>query len=247
VIDDVLGLVIVSAAVGLASGRTPGIAGLARLLAIGFGYLLVALAVGVAVAPRVFTLIDRLRARGTLVVSSFAFLLMLAAAAQWAGSAPIIGAFAAGVILSGTAQAPTIGRQMRPVADIFVPVFFVSVGAAADVRVFDPFAPRARTVLAVMAVLLVLGMLGKLAAGWGTPWRRFNRWAVGVGMAPRGEVALVAATAGLAAGALTPELFGAVLGVVMVTMLLTPVLLTGAFARWGVTRDAGSVAGEVRP
>jgi Kef-type K+ transport system membrane component KefB len=237
VIDDVLGLVILSAAIAWAGGQALAVGGLLRLLTIGIGYLLAALALGVALAPRVFAVIDRLEARGALVVSSFALVLILSALADWAGSAPVIGAFAAGLVLSGTAQAPTISRQMRPVADIFVPIFFLSVGAAADMRALNPLSAAARPVLAATAVLVVLALAGKLAAGWAVPRWRLNRWAVGFGMGPRGEVSLVAANAGLALGVLTPDLLGALLGVVIATTVLSPILLTAAFGRWGMTRQ----------
>ena len=89
--------------------------------------------------------------------------------------------------------------------------------------------------LAVGGALLAIAVLGKLAAGWGVPWRRFNRWAVGIGMAPRGEVGLIFANVGLSAGVLSSELFSAILVMVIGTTLITPPLLTWAFGRWGAT------------
>ncbi len=235
VIDDVLGLVILGVVSGLAGGGALSVLGVARTLAVGIGFLVAAIAVGLALAPRIFTLIERMRVRGVLLVSAFAFLLLLAALADRAGSAPIIGAFAAGIILSGTNQARTIEQQMKPLADVFVPVFFLSIGAAVDLRVLNPLEPRNGGVLAVGGALLAIAVLGKLAAGWGVPWRRFNRWAVGIGMAPRGEVGLIFANVGLSAGVLSSELFSAILVMVIGTTLITPPLLTWAFGRWGAT------------
>jgi len=176
-----------------------------------------------------------MRARGVLLVSAFAFLLLVAALADRVGSALVIGAFAAGIILSGTNQARAIEEQMKPVADLFVPVFFLSIGAVVDLRVLNPLDPRHAGVLAVGGALLLIAVLGKVAAGWAAPWRRFNRWAVGIGMAPRGEVGLIFANVGLTAGLLSRELFSAILVMVIGTTLVTAPLLTWAFGRWGGT------------
>jgi Kef-type K+ transport system membrane component KefB len=178
-----------------------------------------------------------MRVRGVLLVSAFAFALLLAALAQRVGSAMIIGAFAAGLILAGTNQAALIRQQMKPVADIFVPVFFLSIGAAVDLRVLNPAHPGSVSLLGIAGALLVLAVVGKLAAGWAVPWRRFNRWAVGIGMAPRGEVGLIFANIGLTSGILTRDLFSALLIMVIGTTLVAPPLLGWALRRGGATPD----------
>jgi len=81
--------------------------------------------------------------------------------------------------------------------------------------------------------LLAIALLGKLASGWAVPWRRYNRVAVGVGMAPRGEVGLIFAQIGLGAGVLSNRLFSAILFVVIATTLVTPPLL-----KWALRRGA---------
>jgi Kef-type K+ transport system membrane component KefB len=235
VIDDVLGLVILSVVAALAAGSAITLLGAARILAVAVGFLVGAVAVGLAVAPRIFGIVDRMQVRGVLVVSAFSFLLLLAALADRAGSALIIGAFAAGLILSGTNQFDAIEERIRPVADIFTPVFFLSIGAAVDLAAWNPFDPTAWGVLAIGGALFLVAVAGKLVSGWAAPWRRFNRWAVGVGMAPRGEVGLIFAQIGLTAGILTSRLFSAILLMVIATTLVAPPLLTLAFARGGST------------
>jgi len=237
VIDDVLGLVILGAVSGLAAGTAVSLWGVARILAVAVGFLVAAVAAGLALAPRVFGLIDRLQARGVLLVSAFAFLLLLAALADRAGSALIIGAFAAGIILSCTNQVDAIKERMTPVADIFTPVFFLSIGAAVDLRGWNPLAPANRETLVIGGVLFAIAVLGKLASGWAVPWRRYNRWAVGIGMAPRGEVGLIFAQIGLTAGVLSQRLFSAILLMVIGTTLIAPPLLKLAFARRGSTPE----------
>jgi Kef-type K+ transport system membrane component KefB len=241
VVDDVLGLVILGVVSGVAAGAGASLLGIARTLTLAVGFLVAAVAIGLAVAPRLFGLVDRMRVRGILLVSAFGFLLLLAALAASAGSALILGAFAAGIILAGTRQAKAIEDSMKSVADIFTPVFFLSIGAAVDLRAWNPFDPAARQVLIIGGTLSVIAVVGKLASGWAVPWLRFNHWAVGIGMVPRGEVGLIFAQIGLAAGILSGRLFSAILLMVIATTLIAPPLLKQAFARWGSTGEAEAV------
>lgn len=229
VIDDVLGLVILTVVSGLASGDSLGAVGILRIFAIAVGFLVVAVLVGRFAAPRLFDLVVRMRVRYVLLVFSIAFALGLAALAALAGSALIIGAFAAGLILSGTNQFDTIEREVRPVASIFAPIFFVSVGASVNLGLLDPTREGAAGILGVAAVLTVLAMLGKLAAGWAAPWVRFRRLVVGVGMMPRGEVGLIFADIGRRAGILNEAVFGAILLMVMATTFVAPPALKALF------------------
>jgi Na+:H+ antiporter len=222
VIDDVLGLVILSLVSGLASGAAPGPWGVVRTLGVAVGFLVIAVLVGRYVAPRLFDLVVRMRVRYVLLVFAVAFLLALSALAAMAGSALIIGSFAAGLILSGINQFDTIESEVRPVASIFAPIFFVSVGSAVNLRLLDPTQSGAAGTLAVAATLTLLAIVGKLAAGWAAPWVRFRRLVVGVGMVPRGEVGLIFAELGRRAGILNEAVFGAILLMVMATTFVAP-------------------------
>ncbi len=229
VIDDVLGLVILSVVSGVAAGAAVSLLGIARTLGIAVGFLVVAVLVGRFAVPRLFDIVDRMRVRYVLLVFAIAFALGLSALASVAGSALIIGAFAAGIILSGTNQFDTIEREVKPVASIFAPIFFVSVGASVNLTLLDPTTPSARGTLGVAAALIVIAIVGKLAAGWAAPWARFRRVVVGVGMVPRGEVGLIFADIGRRSGVLGDEVFGAVLLTVMVTTFVAPPALKALF------------------
>ena len=137
VIDDVLGLVILSVVSAVAAGASVSLLGISRTLAIAVGFLVVAVVIGRFLAPRLFDVIVRMRVRYVLVVASVAFALGLAALAGLVGSALIIGAFAAGLILSGTNQFDTIEHEVRPVASIFTPIFFVSVGSSLNLALLN--------------------------------------------------------------------------------------------------------------
>lgn len=235
VLDDVLGLVLLGLVARLAAGGSVGVAQVGSALGVALGFLALALGLGLLIAPRVFATIDRMKVRGVLLVSAFAFVLMVAALAQVAGSAMIIGAFAAGIILSGTNQIAAIESQMKPVADIFAPLFFLSIGAQLDLGVLNVLVAENRPVLVVGGVVTLIAALGKIAAGWAAPWLSFNRLAVGLGMMPRGEVGLIFADLGLSEGVLSRQLFGAIMIMVVATTFLAPPLLKWSVRRGGVT------------
>lgn len=235
VLDDILGLVILGVVAALVAGQGVGVFDVGRALAVAIGFLALAVVLGLAVAPKIFNVVDRMRVRGMLLVSAFAFALLLAAAAHAVGSATIIGAFAAGIILSGTNQFDAIEARIKPVVDLFTPIFFLSIGAELDVRLLNPLNAANRDVLVVGGVLFVIAVIGKVLAAWAVPWRRFNRPAVGIGMIPRGEVGLIFADIGVTTGVLSPRLFGAVMLMVIATTFITPPLLTWSFHRGGVS------------
>lgn len=222
VIDDVLGLMILSVVSGLAAGTSLSTLEIVRIFAVAVGFLVVAVLLGRFLMPRLFDLVVRMRVRYVLLVFAFAFALGLSAVASVAGSALIIGAFAAGIILSGTNQFDTIEQEVRPVASIFAPIFFVSVGASVNLRLLDPTQPGAVGILGVAGMLTLLAIIGKIAAGWAAPWVRFQRVVVGVGMVPRGEVGLIFADIGRRAGILNEAVFGAILLMVMATTFVAP-------------------------
>jgi Kef-type K+ transport system membrane component KefB len=229
VIDDVLGLVILSVVSGMAAGASVSVLGISRTLAVAVGFLVVAVVAGRFLLPRLFDYVIRMRVRYVLLVFAFAFALGLSATAALAGSAMIIGAFAAGLVLSGTNQFDIIEREVKPVASIFAPIFFVSIGASVDLRLLDPANPAARGTLTIAAVLTALAIVGKVVAGWAAPWTPFRRLVVGVGMVPRGEVGLIFADIGRRSGVLAEEVFGAVLLMIMATTFIAPPALKALF------------------
>jgi Kef-type K+ transport system membrane component KefB len=229
VIDDVLGLVILSVVSALAGGGTVSVGGMVKIVVIAVGFLAAAVIIGSRVAPKVFDRVARIRSREILVVFGVAFCFLIAGLADWAGSALIIGAFAAGIVLSGTAQYDAIEERSKPVVALFTPIFFVMVGSAVDLRLLDPSRPGAGGVLWAAFALTLLAVLGKIVAGWAAPWAKYRRLVVGVGMIPRGEVGLIFADIGRRSGVLGAELFNAVLLMILVTTFLAPVLLKRVF------------------
>jgi Kef-type K+ transport system membrane component KefB len=237
VIDDILGLLILAVVEGLASTGTISVVGVVKLFALAVGFLAVAMAIGLYTARWIFELVNRMRVRGVLVTFALVFALMLAFFADRVGLAPIVGAFAAGLILSRTNQFDTIVEQIKPVADVFTPIFFVSIGAAVDVSILDPRVPENHEILLVGAGLFVIAVIGKVAAGYSVMRRKINKLVIGVGMVPRGEVGLIFAQLGLLGGILTQDVFSAVLIMVMATTLVTPPVLKLLFERHSSEAD----------
>jgi Kef-type K+ transport system membrane component KefB len=235
VVDDVLGLVILAIVSGLAAGAALSIFGIALKFAVAVGFLVAAVIIGNVVAPTLFSIVERMRVRGVLLVSAFVFALLFGALAGLAGSALIIGSFAAGIVLSTTNQFDQITEQIKPVADIFTPIFFVAVGARVDVSLLLPGSDNFNLqVLAVGGALLIIAIIGKVVSGYAVGWRRgarLSHLAIGVGMIPRGEVGLIFAHLGLTNGILSSEVYSAILIMVIFTTFLSPPLLKPVFQR----------------
>lgn len=224
VADDVLGLVVLAVVSRIADQGTVEIWSVARATGLAIGFLAAALLLGIPVGRRLVRLVDRAEVRGILVGASVALALLLAFAAAQAGSAPIIGAFAAGLVLARTNRRHEIDTALKPIVDIFAPLFFVFVGAQVDVTFLNPAVAENRAALLLALLLSVVGFLGKMAAGWGA-WGGVRRAFIGAGMVPRGEVGLIFASIGRATGALPERVFVALVLTVFATTFLAPPLL----------------------
>ena len=161
-------------------------------------FLVVSVAMGTRFGPRFFGLVDRYsRSPGTFVALALAFTLAFAILADAAELAPIVGAFAAGVALSGTAPAERMRRELAPVGHLFIPVFFLQIGVHAELDALtDP------SLLRSSAPSSWWRAIGKFVAGLGMLGGVGDRLLVGLGMLPRGEVGLIFASIGLAEGVL---------------------------------------------
>ena len=229
VVDDVLGVVILSIVERLAdTGRVSWSPVFVTLLS-AFGFLAAALFLGRLAAPTLLRWVERARTRGVLLTTALALALVLAILAAGSGSAPLVGAMAAGLLLSSTERSSEIERDVRPLVDFFGPIFFVSVGAAVNLELLSPLRAQNLPTLALAGGLVVVAVAGKVASGWVAG--KVRKLVVGVGMIPRGEVGLLFAGIGRSAGVLDPALFGAVVAVILVTTLLAPPLLQWSFAR----------------
>jgi Kef-type K+ transport system membrane component KefB len=220
VVDDILGLIILAVVTGVAQTGGVSLVTVGLLSGKAIAFVVVAILVGIRLAPALTRWIGRMQARGTLIVYSVVFAVALAAVADLMGLATIIGAFAAGLILATTERRAHIEERIKPVADLLVPVFFVTVGMKVQPAMLNPFA--ANTQFALVLLLAAVAVVSKLAAGLGVYQRGVRRWPVAVGMVPRGEVGLIFAGVGLSAGVIAEDLYSALIVVVMLTTFAAP-------------------------
>jgi Kef-type K+ transport system membrane component KefB len=226
VADDVLGLIVLAVVSGMVSTHSLSLATIARTTSVALLFLLGSIYIGQRLAPVILSVASRMQSRAALSSAALVFCFLLAALAEKAaGLSPIVGAFAAGLILSGTEHRLHIQEKLSPLADVFIPVFFVIMGATMPISAINPTTPVGRAALSMAALLTVLAVVAKVAAGVSMPSRKVNRLLVGVGMIPRGEVGLIFAAYGLRIKVMDGSVYSAVLLVVMFTAFMTPSLL----------------------
>ena len=240
VIDDVLGLIIRAVVTGLVAGEgAGGFSGwsLALIVLKASAFLGGAMVIGRALSPRLFGLASRLRAKGILLAVALAFCFALSWLAARIGLHPIVGAFAAGLVLEQVHYQDLVDREqhtleslVHPIAALLVPVFFLVMGARTDLRSFAQ-----PGVLGLAAALTVAAILGKQVCSLGA-FGPVDRLTVGVGMIPRGEVGLIFATLGLSLQVggkplVGPAVFAAIVVMIIATTLVTPPALKLCIAR----------------
>jgi Kef-type K+ transport system membrane component KefB len=225
VVDDIIGLVLLTLVGTLAKGGDLTVMSVGRVVLIAFGFVILAIVIGSQLAPMLIRAIDRIELNRGLFFASVVFAFLLAYIAQRVGSAIIIGSFAAGLVLARTHRGKDIEHEVHDVAQFFIPIFFVVVGAAVDLRSLNPFNPETRRFLLIGLALTLIGVVGKVAAGFAVRKKGIKRTVVGIGMIPRGEVGLIFAQIGLSAGLISGGMYSAVALMVMLTTLMTPPLL----------------------
>jgi Kef-type K+ transport system membrane component KefB len=242
VIDDVLGLVILAMVASLIHAADVGgsisVLGVGLVLLKALGFLVGALWLGQAFSPRLFGIAARMRGPGVLLATALVFCFGMAALASAIGLAPIVGAYAAGLIMEKVHYRDFEARGerpledlIRPISSVLVPVFFVLMGMRVDLRAFSQGSS-----LALAAALIVAAILGKQACALGGIRSTLDRLTIGIGMIPRGEVGLIFANIGLGLTVhgehiVDQALFSTVVIVVMVTTVVTPPAL-----KWSLSR-----------
>lgn len=257
VIDDVIGLIILAVVSAIVTTGNVNLGEITIITLKAFGFLAAAIMVGLVFAKRLSNLFARIHA-GTEMKFTLAFSLCLLFAylAHLVGLAPIVGAFAAGLILEAVHfenfEAPTIKSDIehaistssdpethnktkevlekhteehldeliKPIGWFLVPIFFIMTGMQVNLT----------TLLDVNTVLLALGITvvafaGKIVAGF-VAGKGVNKWLIGWGMAPRGEVGLIFAVIGKQLGVVTDQMYSVIVIMVILTTLLTPLVLT---------------------
>ena len=226
VIDDILALILIGLVSGAATGDLSAstlFVAVAAVGLVGLGFVAARRARGLSREAFTWPLFA-----DTPLVPAFLVMFALALISVAIGLAAIIGAFVAGLIVAETEARDELEHEMAPLGQIFIPFFFAVTGAQLDLgALLDP------AIALLAGALAIAGVLTKIAGGL-VGARSLGRWsslAVGSGMVPRGEVGIVVANLGLAAGLLSAGLFSAVLVAVVLTTIAAPYLLAATVPR----------------
>ena len=231
VFDDVFGIVTLAIVMGMAKvsmdGGEVNWGGIGIIAAKAIGFFVVVTSLGLVFARRITAVIKQFKSTEIIVAICFGLALLLAGLAEMAGLAMIIGAYIMGLALSRTDLAHEIEQNLQGIYNILVPIFFCVMGMMVDFSVMKP-------VLLFGSVYSVLAIVSKVV-GCGLPafLMKFNlrgSLRIGLGMLPRGEVALIIAGVGLASGIIDQGIFGVSIMMTVITTMLAPPLLVKSFA-----------------
>ncbi len=235
VVDDVLGILILTVVVGVTAGESIGAATeaasfewteVAVVGAKAIGFWLVLTVGGILGAKYIVRAINSVRVEGAAIAIFFGIGLFAAALAEMFGLAMIIGAYSVGLALSQTELRQQLHQPLNGLYHAMVPVFFVVMGTMVNMEAMVD-------ALGFGLIVVVLAIIGKVA-GSGIPalaagFSRIGAWRVGVGMAPRGEVGLIVAGIGVSEGLIGQDLFGVAILMTIATTLIAPAVLVPAF------------------
>jgi Kef-type K+ transport system membrane component KefB len=230
VIDDVLGILVLAVVASLAKTGEIDVTNVIYLIASATVFLVGSILLGGFFNKAFTSIVEKLETRGNIIIPAFIFAFFMAFLGNAIHLEAILGAFAAGLVLDESDARDKLDELIKPIADLLVPIFFVTVGARADLGVLNPTVPENRAGLLIAVFLVVVAIVGKVVTGWavfGIPG--VNRLAIGVGMIPRGEVGLVFAGIGAASGILDKPLQVSIIIMVILTTFVAPPFLRVVF------------------
>jgi Kef-type K+ transport system membrane component KefB len=226
VLDDILCFVLLAVVVGITHAQLDGAdfswgeIGIVAARTIGFWILLAG--GGLLLGRRVAGLLKALGSHETIAFVTFGMALLLAGVSERMGLAAIIGSYTTGLALSRSDLADVIRDRLHGFYAVLVPIFFCVSGMMVDLSAL-------RGALGVGLIFTLLAVLSKVGgcglAAFATGFNLIGSLRVGVGMMPRGEVALIVAALGLSQGVLTPTLYGVAVMMAILTTLAAPPLL----------------------
>ncbi len=242
VIDDVLGLIVLATITGLiesvAKGTTMSAMSIVMIVVKAFIFLILAIVLGRLLSKYMFKAGSKLRADNVVLSVGITLCFVFAFISGLIGLAPIVGAFAAGLVMDDIHyrdyekfREKKIEDIIAPIAGLMVPIFFVRMGASVDLSTFaNP------SVLLLALCLTIAAILGKQACALAVCEKGLNRLSVGVGMIPRGEVGLIFAATGArlvldGQPVVNSNTYSAIIIMVIVTTMITPPVLKAVLSR----------------
>jgi Kef-type K+ transport system membrane component KefB len=230
VIDDILAMVLLAVAVGVAEEGGVDLGSIAVVVGLAAAFVLFVGLGGTRLVARFPDVFHAPRFSESPLLPAVILCLGLAAVAAEIGLAAVIGAFLAGMVVAETKDRHDFEEEVAPLYAFFPPFFFVFVGLQVDVGAFAD-----ASTLAALVGLVALAVVTKFGAAWLAARSLGGRDAVvvGLGMVPRGEVGIIVAGIGATAGVVERDLFAVIVGMSVVTTLLVPPLLRRALSRPG--------------
>ena len=244
VVDDVLGILMLTVVVGMSAAGSISFSEVGIIGARAVGFWLALAGLGILLSKPIARLFDWFRGAGARIALALALAFLAAGLAESFGLAMIIGAYTIGLALSNTTLAQKLEEPIAAVYHALVPVFFVAMGMLVDLSAVQG-ALVFGLVLTLLAVVSKVVGAGLPAAATG--FNLVGAWRVGVGMLPRGEVALIIAGIGLSKGVIDADLFGVSIMMTLVTTLAAPIILVPLFQRGGSGRRAEKVTAAGHP
>ncbi len=227
IVDDVLAIMILSVATGVAAGSVSP-ERVAGLIAVAVLFIVVVLIGGTRILRRRRSLLTEPEFAETPLLPGMMLMLGLAALAAVIGLAAIIGAFLAGMVVGESSERHALEAEVAPVAAFFTPFFFGFIGAQVDLAGLASV-DAVLVLLGVTALAVASKFIGAYVGAFTTGhWRAVL---VGWGMVPRGEVGIVVAGLGLSAAAIDPQIYSVVVGMAILTTLIVPPLLPALMRR----------------
>ena len=227
VLDDILALIVLAVVKGLARGRFQ-VLEFTLLVAESLAFVGFLTMWGPKLANRTRKWVERLNIPEGPFVVSVILCLGLAELADIIGLAAIIGSFMAGIVIDELAGVYDLENKVKYVNEFLLPFFFVMIGAHLDPRAF--LRPSVLLVIVLISLLAVASkMIGAALGSWKESWR--VRIQTGICMIPRGEVGIIVGLVGLSLHTITREAYTAVLGISLLTTIVTPPLIVMAFRK----------------
>jgi Kef-type K+ transport system membrane component KefB len=235
VVDDVLGIIILAIVIGIGEKGEISLSSVILITIKAFGFWIGLMILGSLISKRLSSFALSFKSTGSaLLIASIYGLIASAVAEVYFGLAMIIGSYTMGLVLSDTELKHKVEKPISNINKILVPIFFCVVGMQLDMSFITGESDQSLSKIIIFTILLsILAIISKIF-GSGIPayfvgFDRKSSWKIGLGMLPRGEVAIIIAGIGLTTGVIGADIFGISLVVTIVTTILAPILLVRAY------------------
>jgi Kef-type K+ transport system membrane component KefB len=231
IVDDILAIAVLSVVITMVQtgNITPDIMEITFLILKILGLFLFLLLVAIFLVPRILHREKLWRSKGSIEGITTAIFFGTAGIAAYIGLSPIVGAFAVGMAVASTKLIKQVEEYVHRLQFIFAPLFFSIIGAQVDLRGIN------LNVLIIAGIIVVIAISTKLI-GCGLPSIIFLKdksisMRVGIGMISRGEVGLIVAGIGITSGALSTDVYTAIIIMVAITTIITPIWLKKVYQK----------------